>query len=243
MNEGTKIRMLDVQLTFMPMSVHPVVITDGDSATLVDTAYPGQFPAFLRALAAAGVNPADIKRVVLTHQDLDHIGVMRELMEACGEGLEVYAHLFEKQYIEGARPYLKITPERIATRLKAVPEERRSAVAEMYGAVPNFAVTHTLNDGDRLPFHGGIQVIHTPGHTPGHLSLFLEEDRALIPGDELRVENSCLVGPSVEHTLEMPEALQSMQKLFGLEIDHVYSFHGGYCTGGIPERIREIARN
>jgi glyoxylase-like metal-dependent hydrolase (beta-lactamase superfamily II) len=235
------VRMLQVQVSFMPISVHPVVLLDADGATLIDSAYPGQYPAFVRALEEVGLRPCDLRRVILTHQDLDHLGIMHELIADCGGQLDIYAHPLDRPHIEGSRPYLKITPERIATRLGNTPPERRAAVSALYDMVPNFPVTHLLQDGDVLPFHGGIRVIHTPGHTPGHLCLYLAGERTLIPGDAVRVENGALVGPSSEHTLDMSEALRSLRKLVGLDITEVYSFHGGYCSGAIPAKIRALA--
>ena len=241
MDNGMKIQMLDVRVTFQPMSVNPVVIRDGDAVTLVDTTFPGQFPALEQALAAVGLTPAQVKRVVITHQDLDHLGVMKEMIAARGGDLDVYAHVVERDYIEGTKPWAKLTPEGLARRLEALPPEQRQQRAAMYAAMPNFKVTHPVADGDLLPFGGGIRVIHTPGHTPGHISLWLERERTLIPGDELLVVNGQLTGPAAEHTLDMAEALRSMRKLFGLPVERVLSFHGGRYEGAVPERIRELA--
>ena len=243
MKHTTKIKMLDVEAVRLGVTVvvHPVLFQDDDGVTLVDTIYPGQFDRLQRAMEKVGVNPKQVRRIVLTHQDIDHIGAMRELIELCGENLTIYAHAVEKPYIEGTRLHAKLTPERIAARLQALPEENRLAAAAMFAAIPTFRVHCAIQDGDVLPFHGGIRVIHTPGHTPGHVCLFLTEQRTLIPGDELRVEKGRLVGPSQENTLNVPEALRSMKKLLGLNIEHVYAFHGGYHAGDISAVISELA--
>lgn len=237
------IKMLDVEVAGLnaPAHLHPVLLVDADGVTLVDSAFPGQFRQLERAMEVVGVSPRHINRVVLTHQDHDHIGVIPELMRVRGGDLQVYAHVLEREYIEGKKSYLKLTPERITARLNATPIEKRPALAAMYAAVPTFRVNCSMDEGDVLPFHGGISVVHTPGHSPGHVCLFLEGLRALIPGDEIRVDNGCLVGPAPEHTPNMAEALLSMKKLVGLEIEHVYAFHGGYYAGGVPGLIRALA--
>jgi glyoxylase-like metal-dependent hydrolase (beta-lactamase superfamily II) len=240
--KNAAIKMLDVEVTALgaPMLLHPVLIVDDEEVTLIDSVFPCQFRQLEQAMEAVGVSPKQISRVVLTHQDYDHIGAMPELLKIRGD-LQVYAHPVEREYLEGRKSYLKLTPERIAARLQATPEEKRAAISAMFDAVPTFRVGCAVNDGDLLPFHGGIRVIHTPGHTPGHICLFLEAQRALIPGDELRVDKGSLVGPALEHTPNMAEALQSMKKLFDLEIEQVYAFHGGHYSGDIPGLIRTLA--
>lgn len=242
MNDGIIVKPLSLYLDKLgtPTTLRPTVLVDGDGATLVDSGYPLQFAQFREALAAAGVDLGQLRRVILTHSDWDHIGLMADLIAAC-PGLAVYAHALEKPYLEGTLPAFKLTPERIAARLATVPAATRDECAAMFAAIPTFTVTNTLADGDLLPLHGGLQIIHTPGHTPGHICVYVQAKRLLLPGDALRVVDGQLVGPAPEYTPDMDEARRSLAKLTGLAIDQVISVHGGPYTGGVAARIRELA--
>jgi glyoxylase-like metal-dependent hydrolase (beta-lactamase superfamily II) len=84
-------------------------------------------------------------------------------------------------------------------------------------------------------------VIHTPGHTPGHISLFIPAERLLISGDALRTENGDVVGPHPPATPDMPLAIASLKKLLDYPIDRVLSYHGGLSKPGALAKIRELA--
>jgi glyoxylase-like metal-dependent hydrolase (beta-lactamase superfamily II) len=103
-----------------------------------------------------------------------------------------------------------------------------------------------LEDGERLDIAGWIRVIFTPGHTPGHLSLYLERSKVLIAGDALRAERGSLNGPNPAMTLEMGTAIQSMRRLADLEIDTIVCYHGGVVSedanGQLRRVIQEVSR-
>lgn len=88
---------------------------------------------------------------------------------------------------------------------------------------------------------GGMVVIHTPGHTPGHISLFLPADHLLIAGDALRVEDGELEGPSPKATPDMSRATASLRKLLAYPIDRVFCYHGGLSKPGALARLWELA--
>jgi glyoxylase-like metal-dependent hydrolase (beta-lactamase superfamily II) len=93
-----------------------------------------------------------------------------------------------------------------------------------------------------LPYCGGLQVIFTPGHAPGHICLYLKESKTLIAGDAMICSEGNLRGPVQQTTLDMDEALQSLNKLASFEIEQVICYHGGLYQGNVNERIAEIAR-
>jgi glyoxylase-like metal-dependent hydrolase (beta-lactamase superfamily II) len=237
------IHILGLEMTKLgkPLTLRPVLIVDEDDVTLVDTGYPGQFDQLRQEIAKAGVPFSRLSRIIITHQDWDHVGLMKEIIDTAGP-IEIYAHRLEKPYLEGTLPYIKTTPDRVAARLQTIPAESREEAARMFAAIPTFAVSRTVEDGDVLPFCGGIRVIYTPGHTPGHISLYFQANRVLVPGDELRVDDQGqLVGPAPEHTPDMTTAMSSMKKLLGLDIDYVVCFHGGRCETDVAGAIRKLA--
>lgn len=102
-------------------------------------------------------------------------------------------------------------------------------------------VDRTVVDGEILPYCGGIQVIHVPGHTPGHLCLYLAPFKTLVTGDALFVENGNLVPAPPFFNADTPTALASLKKLTRYDIDTVISYHGGLYRNAPNRRIAEIA--
>jgi glyoxylase-like metal-dependent hydrolase (beta-lactamase superfamily II) len=199
--------------------------------TLVDTGLPGQFDAIAAALAEAGVRVLDLKRIILTHQDIDHVGSLHDLVQA--SGARVVAHAVEAPYIDGSEPARFARPEALAQR----PELR--AVAE------RFKPTHIdeqLQDGARLDLAGGVRVIFTPGHTPGHMCLYHERTRTLIAGDALTSNDGQLMGPNEGATPDMPTASQSVRRLAELDVQAIICYHGGAVTEDANQQLRRVAQ-
>lgn len=223
------------------VNINPVLIVDDAEATLVDAGYPGYFAKLKEAVENTGIPFCKISRVIITHQDWDHIGSLPDIRQACGAGTLILSHEAEKPYIEGTIGNIKMTPERIASRLAALPESMRDKASALFANLPTAKVDHTVHDNEVLPFHGGIRIIHTPGHTPGHICLYLPGERQLIAGDQLRVENGNLVGPAAIHTVDMPTALDSLKKLTAYDIDRVICYHGGVFGPNASARISQLA--
>ncbi len=221
-------------------TIHPVLLWgDGDGATIIDTGMPGQLDAIKAHLDRMRVDLSEIRRIILTHQDIDHIGGASALAEATGA--RVFAHPDDIPYIEGDLPSIKMTPDRIEKMTQSLPDAERERVRAILQNPPRVKVGTAIRDGDELPFHGGLLVVHTPGHTPGHVSIFLKRSRVLLSGDALRVEEGELVGPSPSATPDMEMATASLGKLVPLPVDRVLCYHGGLSPEGAAARIRALA--
>jgi len=233
---------LELTMSFMAVksTIHPVVLWEGrEGVTLVDAGFPGQLPGIESGLAGLGLKLKDVRRIFLTHQDLDHIGSAEAVQAATGA--EVYAHAADKPYIEGEKRLVKMDPARLEDRLKAMPEKLRHQARLMMSAPPTVKVVRVLQGGEVLPFHGGVEVIATPGHTPGHVSYFVKSLGLLVSGDALRVESGELAGPSPVATPDMPAAIASLKSLLPYPIRAVLCYHGGYFERDPCARIRELA--
>jgi glyoxylase-like metal-dependent hydrolase (beta-lactamase superfamily II) len=97
-----------------------------------------------------------------------------------------------------------------------------------------------VEDGTRLDLAGGTTVVFTPGHTPGHVSLYLERSKVLIAGDALTSEEGYLNGPNSSMTLDMPTALQSIRKLAALDVDTIVCYHGGVVSEDATGQIQRV---
>src|ERR687890_1500845 len=206
-----------------------LIVDERNGNTLVDAGLPGQAEAIGAALLGAGIGVRDLRRIIFTHQDLDHIGSGAALVRQ--SGARVLAHPADTPYIEGELRPLKVTPEML---------EQRPQMREVLERLDPVGVDEYLEDGARLELAGGIRVIFTPGHTPGHLSLYLERSKVLIAGDALRAERGSLTGPNPSMTLEMGTALQSLRRLAGLEIDTILCYHGGVVSEDANGQLRRV---
>ncbi|KAF6569885.1 MBL fold metallo-hydrolase [Paenibacillus polymyxa] len=157
-----------------------------------------------------------LKAVILTHHDVDHIGCLPEILQECGDHIKVYAHELDKPYIQGEIPLLK--DSHLVHR-------------------PKGKVDDTLIDGQELPFCGRIHVIHTPGHTPGHISLYLRQSKTLIAGDSMYSVSGVLGGIHVPTTPDMDAARLSLKKYLDLDIASVVCYHGGLSNVHVNDQI------
>src|SRR5215203_5546006 len=206
------------------------LIVDKENGTaLVDAGLPDQTEVISAALTEAGIGVRDLRLIIFTHQDLDHVGSGAALVRQSGAW--VLAHSADAPHIDGSLRLLKPSPEML---------EQRPQMREVLEHLEPVGVDEHLEDGERLDIAGGIRVIFTPGHTPGHLSLYLERSKVLIAGDALRAERGSLNGPNPSMTLEMGTALQSLRRLADLEIDTIICYHGGVVSEDTNGQLRRV---
>lgn len=247
MNHAPGIAMLAVSATIMGKTetIYPVLLTDEENVVLADTGYPGQQDLIRSAMEAHGVSADRLNRILITHQDLDHIGSLPELLQLAPQRIEVLAHELEKPYIQGDRRLLKLSPEAIELAVNAmpaqVPDAWKQAFRRTLEQPPRAGVDRTLKGGETLPYGGGVEVLLTPGHTPGHISLYHPASKTLIAADALTVSDGQLQGPDSRTTLDMPLALQSVKRLMDYEIEAVICYHGGLYRGDVRARLSAIA--
>ena len=148
-------------------------VDDDGSVTLVDCGIGKAPPRIVAGLAAIGKQPADVTRIVLTHVHPDHVGGAASL--AGLTGAPVAAHADDAGYAEKGR-----APESDSRPLAGRLMNRLAG-----GRFEPVPVGQRLADGDVLEVGGGLRVLHTPGHSPGHVSLLHEPTKLLITGDAL----------------------------------------------------------
>ncbi|MHC1720796.1 MAG: MBL fold metallo-hydrolase [Clostridiaceae bacterium] len=218
----------------------PTVIWDEDTVIMVDTGYPGQLPLIREAMEKAGADFEKLKMIILTHHDIDHIGTLSSILRVLPGKVKVLAHKEEKPYINGEKTPLKLAGMEV--KLNSMPENMKEFYKKIKSAFQNSKadVDETLKDGDELPFCGGIKVIFTPGHTLGHICLYLEKSKTLIAGDLLRVVDGKLMkaDPSINFDTELSN--ESLKKLQDYDIEKVICYHGGMCNDNVNHRIFEL---
>jgi len=207
-----------------------LVLDPVQGATLVDTGLPGQRDLIAAALAEAGAGLGDLRRIVLTHQDVDHVGSLPDLVEATGA--RVLASDVEVPYIVGTEKPRFDRPDFV---------EAFPAIATLLARLKPLRVDEPLADGARLDLAGGVRAVATPGHTVGHMCLYLERSRTIIAGDALTAEAGRLQGPSPTATADMATASRSVRKLAELDVAAIACYHGGAVTEDAGGQLRRVA--
>jgi len=102
------------------------------------------------------------------------------------------------------------------------------------------AIDMPVNDGDEFPMLGGIKILHTPGHTPGSISLFLPKERVAIVGDVLA--NRFRLGlPSKPFTVNMAQEISSIKRVVSLDFDVICFGHGSPIVHNARSIISKFA--
>ncbi len=153
------------------------LIVEPDGLTLVDTGLARSGPKkVLAEIAAIGRQPADLKRILITHTDADHTGGAAELKRLTGA--RIYARGVEADAMRAGTTSRK--PANAAMRAIF------GALGALVMPTPAVIADETLVDGQILTILGGLEVLATPGHTPGHTSFYSAGKRLLIAGDSFR---------------------------------------------------------
>ena len=237
------VEMLDLPVDMMgnPSHIFPTLLWDADQAILFDAGLPGQVPGLLRAIAEVGIPFDRLTTVIVTHHDIDHIGGLAGLRKELPPSARFLAYEEEIPYIDGQKRPLKLA--QMEANLAALPPERQKFYETFKAAFLNSQVhiDQPLVDGEKLPFCGGITVIHTPGHTLGHICVYLQDSKVLVAGDAMRVENGDLIltPASSNHDTEM--AARSLQKLTRYDLEAVICYHGGLFSDHPNQRIAALA--
>ncbi len=193
------------------------LIAEPDGLTLIDTGLSRHFKTTLQAISQLGRSPTDLKRILITHSDGDHVGALADLKAATGA--QICANPIEARAIAAARPSRELKRQGLRAILLML-------IMPLFKVKPA-QVDELLSDGQELPILGGLRVVNTPGHTPGHISLYAPAAKILFCGDSMVAEdNGTLRCSRGANTWDEAKARESMkiQQALGAEI--VCSGHG-----------------
>jgi len=197
---------------------NPYLILDADGLTVIDAGLPRSDKKILAYAAGLGKTPQDIKRIVITHWDFDHVGGLAALKAATGA--RTHTSQIEADAIVIGKPSRQIKPAGFSLRRMLF-----SILSPFFKLKP-FHVDEILTEGKTLPVLGGLRVIETPGHTPGHLSFFAPSAGVLFCGDSMVSENGMLLGSRPGITWDEIKARESERKQAALGATIVCSGHG-----------------
>jgi glyoxylase-like metal-dependent hydrolase (beta-lactamase superfamily II) len=173
-----RVYMLDTYALGQPRTVGAYLVK-GPRPALVDCGYASSYENVLAGLAEAGVMPTDVRYLVPTHVHLDHAGAAGRLLKEMPNA-EVVAH-------ERSVPHL-VDPTRLVESSTKV---FGKAIVELYGAPDPIPVGRITAVGKEahLDFGDGLTatLMHTPGHAPHQISVFLDETKALMTADAVGI--------------------------------------------------------
>jgi len=220
--------------------IFPTLIQNGRRNYLVDCGYEETFDEFELGLKGLGINIEDLTGIIITHDDIDHLGGLH-LFKRKNKNLKVYSSLIEKDSVSG-----KIKSERLVqakSLLENVADEHKTWALnfiQKLEKIRRFNVDETFKDRDH--FENDITVIHTPGHTKGHISLFYKKEKTLIAGDAMIIENDTFNLANPAFTLNVKVAIKSIEKIIHLNPIKIICYHGGTMENNIDEKLKNLIK-
>lgn len=218
---------------FIPDS-HVYVIGNPGSGDLsiVDTGLTGKGSYKVDSIKALGIEPADVKRVIMTHTHLDHIGCLAEIQKAF-PGAELWVHKLEADLLEKGDDRAVYGME----MFKGMCQTQFGLAADAF----TFNVDRKLEGGETLEIGGMIwDVLHIPGHSMGGIALYEPVGKILIPGDVVYADYA--IGRFDLFGADAAQLKDSLNKLAKLDVDILLPGHNQIAKGVPADYIRKTIK-
>lgn len=220
------------------ITIFPVLIQNKDHYYLVDCGYEETYEVLKSELEKLGIRPLDLTGVIITHDDYDHLGALK-LLKKENTSLKIYCGEYERDSVTGL-----VKSERLIqaeSNLDTIPAENKEWALNFIHklkSIKRFDVDYTFTDNEC--FESDFIIIHTPGHTKGHISLFYPKEKTVIAGDSIVMENGefCIANPTF--TLDMSSAIKSVEKIRSLNPHKIICYHGGIVDHDINKKLTEL---
>lgn len=217
----------------LPLNGSSAFVIAEESITVIDAGLRISGGKLLECIRYLGRSPEEIGHIVFTHYHFDHVGGVGDLKKR-SDG-QVALHQVEVPYVQGdggARP-----PNPFQNPVLAL------LAAPLLGTIQPkpFQVDLPLQDGDRLGPLDGMEVIHTPGHTPGSISLHFPQHGVVIAGDALQCRRGRLGLPMSLFSENMPQARESIKRLAQLDFEVLCLSHFPPVMGNASQSLQEFA--
>jgi len=185
------------------------LVANRGQGIMIDSGFPNEESSRERLDYLKGLGEIRLDYIVLTHHHIDHSGGAHRLREATGARIAM--HLLEAQLLQEAAEHVSADDS---------PEERR-----LRREAAKVTADLTVGDGDALPAGSlTLHVVHTPGHSPGHICLFLEEERVLFSGDNVLGIGTTAIAPPPSG--DMAQYLDSLRRMKALDAVIICPGHG-----------------
>lgn len=237
-----KLNVLEINFEFNGMvdTIYPVILRDDKEMILIDCGYPNFLALIEDCASKNNIDLSNLTKLIITHHDFDHMGSAADL-KAKYPNIKILASSKDEKYINGKEKSLRL--QQAESIYESLPEEQKEWALNFHkilGPIENVDIDRALNDGDIFDWCGSIETIETPGHMPGHISIYIKESRTLIAGDALVIEDGKLCIANPQYTLDMKEAKKTINKLLNYEIDRIICYHGGIYQSDIKKSLENI---
>lgn len=217
---------IDFEFNGQQQYIYPSLIELNNELTLVDTGYANFLPLIEAEIMKKGYKLNQLKNIIITHYDDDHIGSLYAFKEKY-PSIRIIASDIESKYISG-----EVESERLVQAeemLANMPKEEIEFGQWFVQQLKNLnhvAVDEKVHDGQMILDHK-CRVVATPGHTSGHISLYFPHLNRVITGDAAVHEKGELCIANPHFCLDIEKAGQSLEKIKSLKAETYYSYHGG----------------
>src|SRR5258708_5961517 len=215
----------------IPLGVVNVFVVEDEGLTLIDTGFKGSADKIFAALKKGGKDPGDIRRIILTHAHSDHSGSVAEIKKRLN--VPVWAHVEDagliEQGIAGRQP-MDLSPGIINWLVYHL------VIKGAGNTIEAVRVDRQLRDHEGLPIAGGIQVIHTPGHSAGHIALHVKNEGLLIAADICANGGGLGLSTVYEDTVL---GVKSILKAASFDFCIALFGHGGPLVGEANRKLRK----
>ncbi|MGC5169618.1 MBL fold metallo-hydrolase [Microbacterium sp. DT81.1] len=219
------------------IAVHLIVTDEG--ITVVDAGLAGHRKDLLGELEAVGRSLDDVKGVILTHGDSDHVGFAERLRREAG--VPVYVHEADAARAKGAKP-----PKTGRQHMHVAPTVGFFWYSLRKGGLRTTALSEVvaMRGGEILPLPGAPRIIELPGHSPGSIAVHVPLARAVFVGDALTTRHVLTgeVAPQPAPFTDDPDAAaRSLDAIADLDVDWVIPGHGAPWHGS-PRALVDAIR-
>lgn len=222
--------------------IHPVIIQSDKENILIDCGNLGFLPLLEKEAKKYNFDFSQLTKIIITHHDHDHIGALYEIKEKYPH-IQVASSLVEKPYIEGKKKSLRLEQaERIYSTLSEEEKVNAEYFHNMLKAIKHVPIDITIDENTKIDWCEELKIIATPGHMPGHISIYLEKFKTLITGDAMVAENGNLLLANPQFTLDMNEAINSIRKFLNYDIQQVVCYYGGVITGDVTSILKNLLK-
>lgn len=223
-------------------SIYPVLLSSENEMILIDCGYPNFLQLIEECASKNTIDLEKLTKLIITHHDFDHMGSAADLKSKY-PNIKILASSKDKNYINGKEKSLRL--QQAESVYNDLPDDQKEAALtfhKLLESVDNVDVDIILNDGDIFDWCGGMEIVETPGHMPGHISIYLKESKTLIAGDALVILNGKLAIANPQYTLDINEAKKSINKLLNYDIQKIICYHGGIYQEDIKNSLINIQK-